>query len=135
MPFRSFLFAVTVPFQAVMSVWMAADMKYAFVEMRTPELATAAISLDKVELCGRALNVGRPSGYVAPATGAVPGVNPMMGGGFSAMHTGPMANLMASMAKTEQTPTNCIALENMLTAEVQNMRPNIPRYWFAVVQA
>lgn len=100
--------------QAVMNVWMAADMKYSFVEMRTAELATASIALDKMELCGRALNVGRPSGYVAPS-GPVAAATPMAG--MAAMHTGPMASLMAGMASGEQTATKCIALENMLTQE------------------
>ena len=46
--------------------------------MRTEELATAAMQLDKVELCGRPINVGRPKGYVepmdGPAGGNVPGI-------------------------------------------------------------
>lgn len=50
----------------VVNVWMASDMKYSFVEFRTTELATTAMSLDKVELCGRSIHVGRPSGYVPP---------------------------------------------------------------------
>jgi len=54
---------------AVTNIWMAADQKYSFVEFRTEELATIAMSLDKVELCGRSINVGRPSGY-QPGTGA-----------------------------------------------------------------
>ncbi len=29
-------------------------------ELRTDELATSATALDKVELCGRHINVGRP---------------------------------------------------------------------------
>lgn len=52
----------------VVNVWMAADMKYSFVEFRTAELATTAMSLDKVELCGRSIHVGRPSGYVPPVS-------------------------------------------------------------------
>ena len=41
---------------------MDGEGKYAFVEMRTEELASAALHLDKVELCGRSINVGRPKG-------------------------------------------------------------------------
>lgn len=52
----------------VINVWMASDGKYSFVEFRTPELATTAIGLDKVELCGREIHVGRPSGYVPPVS-------------------------------------------------------------------
>ena len=71
---------------------MAPDMKYSFVEMRTAEIATAAIVLDKVELCGRALNVGRPAGYVPAA------VNPLAPSpqAYNAM-MGQMA-VMAAMA-------------------------------------
>jgi splicing factor U2AF subunit len=36
------------------------------VEMRTEELASSAMAMDKVDLCGRAINVGRPKGYVEP---------------------------------------------------------------------
>ena len=44
--------------------------RFGFVEMRTEELATAAMQLDKVELCGRHINVGRPKGYVEPPSSA-----------------------------------------------------------------
>jgi len=43
--------------------------RFAFVELRSEELATSAMSLDKVDLCGRSINVGRPKGYVEPPTG------------------------------------------------------------------
>ena len=51
---------------SVVNVWMAADMKYSFVELRTAELATISMGLDKVELCGRSIHCGRPGGYVPP---------------------------------------------------------------------
>lgn len=35
-------------------------------ELRTIELADAAVQLDKLELCGRPMNVGRPKGYAEP---------------------------------------------------------------------
>ena len=38
--------------------------RFGFVEMRTEELSHQAMLLDKVELCGRSINVGRPKGYV-----------------------------------------------------------------------
>ena len=34
--------------------------------MRTEELASSAMAMDKVDLCGRSINVGRPKGYVEP---------------------------------------------------------------------
>lgn len=107
---------------AVMNVWMAADMKYSFVEMRTEHLATSAIALDKVELCGRSLNVGRPSGYV-PSAGAMPGVaapNPMAGAMAAmqaAMGTGGMHLPQAAAAAPNPAESKVVILENMLTEE------------------
>lgn len=46
--------------------------RFAFVEFRTEELATTAMTLDKTELCGRQMNIGRPKGYV-PGTSAATG--------------------------------------------------------------
>eukprot|EP00201_Polytomella_parva_P008028 CAMPEP_0175053142 /NCGR_PEP_ID=MMETSP0052_2-20121109/8758_1 /TAXON_ID=51329 ORGANISM="Polytomella parva, Strain SAG 63-3" /NCGR_SAMPLE_ID=MMETSP0052_2 /ASSEMBLY_ACC=CAM_ASM_000194 /LENGTH=639 /DNA_ID=CAMNT_0016317639 /DNA_START=186 /DNA_END=2102 /DNA_ORIENTATION=+ len=37
--------------------------RFGFVEFRTKDLADAAISLDKMNIYGRAINVGRPKGY------------------------------------------------------------------------
>lgn len=44
--------------------------RFGFVECRTEELATAGMQLDKVDLCNRHVNVGRPKGYVEPPGGA-----------------------------------------------------------------
>jgi splicing factor U2AF subunit len=52
---------------AVANVNVDSGGKFAFVELRTDELASAALMLDKVELCGRAINVGRPKGYIDPS--------------------------------------------------------------------
>mmetsp|Transcript_25375 Transcript_25375/g.30746 ORF Transcript_25375/g.30746 Transcript_25375/m.30746 type:complete len:425 (-) Transcript_25375:1788-3062(-) len=52
----------------VVGINMDSSMKFAFVEFSTEELATAALHLDKVELCGRNINVGRPKGYIDPST-------------------------------------------------------------------
>ena len=58
----------------VINVDMSADGKFAFVEFREEQIATIALTLfDKMEVCGRALNVGRPRGYVEPAPGQLPG--------------------------------------------------------------
>eukprot|EP00227_Mantoniella_beaufortii_P014480 CAMPEP_0197576146 /NCGR_PEP_ID=MMETSP1326-20131121/1271_1 /TAXON_ID=1155430 /ORGANISM="Genus nov. species nov., Strain RCC2288" /LENGTH=364 /DNA_ID=CAMNT_0043139007 /DNA_START=510 /DNA_END=1604 /DNA_ORIENTATION=- len=54
----------------VINVQMAFDWKYAFVELQTEEMASAAIQLNGMELCGRQLNIARPSGYVNPSTAA-----------------------------------------------------------------
>lgn len=75
--------------------------RFGFVEMRTEELATSGMQLDKVELCGRHINVGRPKGYVQPPTGA------------------PSANLGAAQifaATITNAATRVLLLQNMLKA-------------------
>eukprot|EP00238_Polyblepharides_amylifera_P001653 CAMPEP_0196573988 /NCGR_PEP_ID=MMETSP1081-20130531/3791_1 /TAXON_ID=36882 /ORGANISM="Pyramimonas amylifera, Strain CCMP720" /LENGTH=468 /DNA_ID=CAMNT_0041891871 /DNA_START=96 /DNA_END=1501 /DNA_ORIENTATION=+ len=56
----------------VVSVSMNPDGKFCFVELRTEELSNLAMNLDKVELCGRTINVGRPRGYVDPSLNPSP---------------------------------------------------------------
>lgn len=109
----------------VINVWMASDCKYSFVEFRTPELATTAIGLDKVELCGREIHVGRPSGYVPPAgeagAGQMGGMGGMaamggmmgMGGGMPGMMGMPGMLGMAAGPPA----TKVLVLENMLSIE------------------
>ena len=69
---------------------------------------SVALSLfDKMELCGRALNVGRPRGYVEPPAG-LPGIGlPGMLGGAAAPPAAPPAP-----------PTACLRLEGMITEEM-----------------
>lgn len=112
----------------VVNVWMASDMKYSFVEFRTAELATTAMSLDKVELCGRSIHVGRPSGYVPPAG---PGQADPLAMGMGAMgNVGGMATMMgmsgmgmqgmmemALAAGAGANATKVLVLENMLSVE------------------
>jgi hypothetical protein len=64
--------------------------KFAFVELKTEELATQALHLDKVELCGRPINVGRPKGYVDPNTPGL--IKPEM---FSDHHSAQMDRMCA----------------------------------------
>lgn len=53
---------------AVVNVSMHSEGRYAFVELRTPEMATAALQLSgQVQLLGQPISCGRPSGYVDPA--------------------------------------------------------------------
>lgn len=75
--------------------------RFGFVELRTEELATAALALDKVELCGRHLVVGRCKGYVEPPGGPT---TPQMG----------LAQLYAAQLANQ--PTKVLLLENMLPA-------------------
>jgi len=105
----------------VINVWMASDGKYSFVEFRTPELATTAIGLDKVELCGREIHVGRPSGYVPPADQA--GMPGGQSGGMGGMATmGGMMGMGGGMPGMLGMPagppaTKVLVLENMLSIE------------------
>lgn len=48
----------------VINVKMDNTGRFAFVELRTEELATTSMTLDKTELLGRPMNIGRPKGYV-----------------------------------------------------------------------
>eukprot|EP01026_Neomeris_dumetosa_P042695 TRINITY_DN35635_c0_g1_i10.p1 TRINITY_DN35635_c0_g1~~TRINITY_DN35635_c0_g1_i10.p1 ORF type:complete len:1065 (+),score=246.07 TRINITY_DN35635_c0_g1_i10:39-3197(+) len=51
----------------VVNVSMHSDGRYAFVELQTPEMATAALQLcGQVSLMGQQITVGRPSGYIDP---------------------------------------------------------------------
>lgn len=53
---------------AVVNVSMHSEGRYAFVELRSPEMATAALQLSgQVQLLGQPISVGRPSGYVDPS--------------------------------------------------------------------
>ncbi|KAK9785344.1 hypothetical protein WJX73_004716 [Symbiochloris irregularis] len=54
-------------FDPVVTVSLHSEGRYAFVELRTPEMASAALSLsNQVQLLGQPISVGRPSGYVDP---------------------------------------------------------------------
>jgi len=113
---------------SVVNVWMASDMKYSFVELRTAELATISMGLDKVELCGRSIHIGRPSGYVPPDGGApqAMGSTPMdMMGGMAGMGMmGGMGGMgmpgglgMPAAATGGLGATQVICLANMLSIE------------------
>ena len=53
-----------------LNVDLSADGKFAFVEFRDEDICTLALTLfDKMEVCGRNLNVGRPRGYIDPGPG------------------------------------------------------------------
>lgn len=54
----------------VVHVQMASDMKYAFIQLQTEEMASAAIQLNGMELCGRHMTIARPSGWVDPSLAA-----------------------------------------------------------------
>ena len=76
--------------------------RFGFVEMRSEELASSAMQLDKVEVCGRQINVGRPKGYTEPPGGAAPAASLNAAQIFA-----------ASLARR---PSTVLLLENMLKA-------------------
>lgn len=77
--------------------------RFGFVEMRTEELSHHAMNLDKVELCGRHVNVGRPKGYMESATALPP---PAIGAAA------------AFAAQLSQEPTTVLRLDNMVKARL-----------------
>ena len=77
--------------------------------MRSEELANAAMQMDKVELCGRHVNIGRPRGYIEPPTSVVAQTKLGMAEQFA-------KTLSGAASKT-------VLLENMLSPEDLN-QPN-----------
>lgn len=53
----------------VACVQLSGEGKFAFVEFTSEMMAVTALQLDKVELAGRSLNVGRPAGFIPPPPG------------------------------------------------------------------
>ncbi len=72
--------------------------RFAFIEFRTAGLAIAALQLDKLELAGRAINIGRPKGYVEP-----PGL----------MEQAKLSAAQQFMAQMSGGPTQILMLENL----------------------
>lgn len=72
--------------------------------MRTEELATSAMALDKVDLCNRQINVGRPKGYVEPPGGHAPPAT--------------LASAQIFAAQLAKAPSKILVLKNMLKAQV-----------------
>jgi len=63
--------------EPVINVNMDASQKFGFVEFRTEEIATCALNLDKMDVAGRQMNIGRPKGYVEPPPGYKPSREPV----------------------------------------------------------
>ena len=114
----------------VNNVDLSSDGKFAFVEFRDEPICTLALTLfDKMEVCGRALNVGRPRGYVDP-TGAVPGVPGLPFGGMADGAPGMGLSAPVSIgnggglvpppppAPPPPPPTNIIKLDGMLVPDI-----------------
>ncbi|KAK9808981.1 hypothetical protein WJX72_007369 [[Myrmecia] bisecta] len=130
---------------AVVSVSMHSEGRYAFVELRNPEMATAALQLsNQVSLLGQPISVGRPSGYVDPskaqeaAAAAAAALAAFQAGDHSAAMQQKMADLgvavpaiPAPQVPNPQLPagsvggigtligaTTCLSVDGMVNAEV-----------------
>lgn len=68
--------------------------RYAFVELRTEDLATHAMLLDKTELAGRPMNIGRPKGYIPPMEGAANNAKLGLVQQFAAQLSGGVTNVL-----------------------------------------
>ncbi|KAJ1480731.1 hypothetical protein T484DRAFT_1809665 [Baffinella frigidus] len=60
------MFLTVKPGDPVIDSFVSTDGKFGFVEMRTIQEASNALSMTGVELMGRAIRVGRPADYVHP---------------------------------------------------------------------
>lgn len=72
--------------------------------MRSEELANAAMQMDKVELCGRHVNIGRPRGYIEPPTGMLAQTKLGMAEQFAKSLTGgpPKTVLLENLLSTDE---------------------------------
>ena len=119
----------------VNKVDISADGKFAFVEFRDEQLATVALTLfDKMEVCGRNLNVGRPRGFVEPGTLPLPGMIPGMMPGMPPVATPTAGSNGASPPGVPPPPpppppTTCLKLDGMLTDEMLDNDDSTPRFW------
>jgi splicing factor U2AF subunit len=51
------------------NVQLASEGKFGFIEFRDEEIAATALKFAGIEIAGRSVKIGRPSGYVQPANG------------------------------------------------------------------
>ena len=100
----------------MLNVDIAPDGKFAFVEFRDEEICQIALTLfDKMELCGRTLNVGRPRGYVEPGAGLASTLLPQLGG-FGAL--GALGGPPPPPAAPAEPPTKCLKLEGLIMPDM-----------------
>ena len=53
---------------AVLSVWMAPDLKYAFVELLNADVAAVAMAFSGIDMNGSALKISKPNTYTQSAS-------------------------------------------------------------------
>jgi len=88
----------------VIQVKLDSSGRFAFVELRTLELADKAMALDKMEVCSRQINVGRPKGWAEEHAKVQNMLKLNMAQSFAAQLSGGTSNV--------------ILLENLVTAQV-----------------
>ncbi|MEW5312395.1 MAG: hypothetical protein WDW38_004034 [Sanguina aurantia] len=99
----------------VMETKLDASGRFGFVELRTIELADAAVQLDKLELCGRPMNVGRPKGYAEPPpTMAANAAKLNMAQMFAAQLSGAPAPVIMPAPMLPQLPMQALMVPTML---------------------
>jgi len=87
--------------------------KFGFVEFATEELAATALQLfDKMELCGRQINLGRPSGYIPPGSAQHAQLQALQQNNPLAMLAN--ANPLAALPPPAPTSTELLVLSNMV---------------------
>lgn len=96
-------------------VWISAEGRYAFLEMRSPQEATNAMKLDGISLYGVPLKVSRPHDYVPPTDAPAPHA-------LLAALTGPTAAAafaapVAAPDPSSTPPSRFMAVTNVLCAD------------------
>ncbi|EKX41532.1 hypothetical protein GUITHDRAFT_112506 [Guillardia theta CCMP2712] len=84
----------------VCDVWISSEKHFAFIEVRTVQEATSAMTLDGITFYGTPLRVNRPHDYVPPAPDAM--IMTMAQAGLMGSGGGIAANLSALMQQTKK---------------------------------
>lgn len=107
--------------EAVVNVSVHTEGRYAFVELISSEMATAALQLNnQVQLLGQTLSIGRPSGYVDPAKAAAAAQSAAEALAKFQSETAAMRRETGQVTEEEQLAedTNYLCIDGMVTAEV-----------------
>lgn len=102
----------------VVSTTMDGSGRFGFVELRTEELSAEAMKLDRVNLGGREINVGRPKGYIEPPPGSRIDPNKVRSRPLACCRPRPALPLTPLRALTAARrcaqPTRTLFMENLL---------------------
>ena len=130
----------------VACVQLSGEGRFAFVEFRDVMMAVTALQLDKAELAGRALNIGRPAGFVASTSSGPPptplplppGIVKASGGAVGAVGAGgaggdgrPLSG-MDEGVEVSESGSEGIRSPTRTTKSVQSVPALIQVSWFVV---